>query len=201
MLVLGKGKGAIVTIKGMLMGNKLAIAFFTVGIMCPCFAQIFTWTDGQGVVHFSDTPHQGAQPVALPNVQSFSTPSSPSPSNNEAPPNAVGNPVEPEHVYKKLAITQPSNEATIRNNQGFVMITAAVEPDLFPDDNFQLIFDGEVLGKPQPIPVFQISGINRGAHSFAIQVVNKQGEVLITSENITVFMHNPRAGMVKNAGG
>ena len=36
----------------------------------PVIAQVaYTWVDKDGVIHFSDTPRQGAKAIALPNLE------------------------------------------------------------------------------------------------------------------------------------
>ncbi len=78
-----------------------------------------------------------------------------------------------------------------------MVITAITEPpNLFDGDNFQLLLDGTPIGKPQANSVFQLNAVDRGTHTVAMQIVNKEGEVLISSEPVTFFMH--RARLMKN---
>lgn len=155
-------------------------------------AQIFKWTDSQGVVHFSDNPHSGAQKVVVPKAQSFSPPVSQTPVTNEEPKKKS---VPGDAKYTKITIMQPQNEATIRNNQGYVVVAVELEPALVDGDMLQMLFDGAPMGEPQPNTLFQLNGIYRGKHTLAVQVLNAAGEVLLTSDPITIFMHRPRVGM------
>ncbi|HHT0591596.1 TPA: DUF4124 domain-containing protein [Legionella anisa] len=160
--------------------------------------QIYKWTDSQGNVHFSDTPRKGAETVIIPETQSFS---SPTPSTTQTPaqkhePIDQDDTVKLKHSYTKIAITDPESGATIRNNQGFVAVTAQVEPDLRPGDKLQLIYDSRTLGKPQVNPVFEIKGMNRGTHNLSVQIVDADGNVLDTSDPITIYVFRPRVGMV-----
>ncbi|MFI4919549.1 MAG: DUF4124 domain-containing protein [Legionellales bacterium] len=175
--------------------KKTIFAVSLITVICAAHAQIYKWTDSQGNVHFSDTPHEGAEQLSIPNAQSYAPPkglSSPVPQ-----PNASSE--QKDHGYTKIAINQPQNEATIRNNQGYLVVAAQLEPDLAPGDVLQLIFDGSPLGDPQTALLFQLNGIYRGSHTIAIQVLDAGGNVLNTSEPITIFMHRPYAGM--GAGG
>lgn len=161
-------------------------------------AQIFKWTDSNGVVHFSDHPHDGAKVIKLPDAQTYSPPAVPALNNeastaNEKSSNSSG------EVYTSLAITQPLNEATIRNNKGYLVVVAQLQPELIPGNKYQLLFDGAPLGDAQPNPAFQLNGINRGSHTVAVQVVNAEGDALITSDSVTFFMHRPFVGMGKKA--
>ncbi|KGP63466.1 hypothetical protein EP47_05615 [Legionella norrlandica] len=173
--------------------NKLVSFVLLMMIICCSHAQIYKWTDSQGVVHFSDKPHEGAEKVKIPETQTYTPPENGSGGSSE--PKEVKK--EEEEKYTRLEIIQPQNEATIRNNQGYVVVAVQIEPDLSSGDNLQLIFDGAPLGDPQPNLLFQLNGIYRGSHTIAVQVLNANGEVVKTSESITIYMHRPRVGMVK----
>lgn len=165
-------------------------------VTCAVCAQVYKWTDSQGVIHFSDRPHSGAETIKNIDIQSYSTPA----------PSAVPSikPTEEEPVEKKqeeytgLTISEPKEQETIRNNQGEVVVIVNVEPELFPDNTLQLIVDGVSKGAPQNKLAFTLSGIYRGTHTVAVQVLDANGKVLKTSPEITFFMQRPRVGMVNN---
>lgn len=174
---------------------RLLLAVTSFLMINVAHAQIYKWIDSQGVVHFSDKPHPGSEQIIIPNVPGYSPPvgqNTGSQQNQEQQSTAQ----EEQNQYTKIAIIQPLNEATIRNNQGFVLVAVEMEPALADGDNLQLVFDGAPMGEPQPNLVFQLNGIYRGKHTLAVQIINSEGEVLLTSENITIFMHRPRVGMV-----
>lgn len=164
-------------------------------ITCASFAQVYKWTDTQGVVHFSDTPHPGAESIDNIKTQDYSTPASNQ--QQSTVPTIKKQVVKPQEEYTKLAITQPSDQETIRNNQGYVVVTTVVEPKLFRGNTIQIIFDGKPQGAPQTSLMFQLNNIYRGTHTIAVQILNEQGEVLQTSSEVTIFMQRPRVGMVK----
>ncbi|CAM2941958.1 Uncharacterised protein [Legionella steigerwaltii] len=180
--------------------NKFFVSLSLMMVICAsyAYAQIYKWTDSQGNVHFSDTPHKGAQVITIPDAQSFS---SPTPSNTSRPPQHDNHTEKLKHTYTKLAIVQPETSTTIRNNQGFVAVTVEVEPDLFPGDKLQLIYDNGVLGEPQRNPVFEISGMYRGTHTLAVQILDADGNVIETSDSITIYVFRPRVGMVPGTRG
>ncbi|HBD7470011.1 TPA: DUF4124 domain-containing protein [Legionella pneumophila] len=175
--------------------NKLPLFVFLMMVICLSSAQIYKWTDSQGVVHFSDKPHQGAEKIKIPEAQTYTPPANETGGSSEQEQKSVKQ--EDQEKYTKLEIIQPQNEATIRNNQGYVVVAVQIEPDLSPGNNLQLIFDGAPLGEPQPNLIFQLNGIYRGSHTIAVQVLNDKGDVLKVSDSITIFMHNPRVGMGK----
>ncbi|WP_131779642.1 DUF4124 domain-containing protein [Legionella bozemanae] len=171
-------------------------------IMVICVAsyatQIYKWTDSQGNVHFSDTPRQGAKTVTIPETQSFSSPTPSTPQTATQKPEQINqdDTIKFKHSYTKIAIAEPQTGATIRNNQGFVAVTAEVEPDLRSVDKLQLIYDNGVLGEPQTTPMFEIKGMYRGSHTLAVQIVDADGNVIETSDPITIYVFRPRVGMV-----
>ncbi|KTD21269.1 DUF4124 domain-containing protein [Legionella londiniensis] len=154
-------------------------------------AEIYKWTDSEGNVHFSDKPHPGAEKIDLPPVQTFSPPPTPPPAETMVNPEVAAK--TPDY---EIAISQPENDATIRNNQGSVSVALEIQPRLNPGDKVQIVFDGTPIGEPQTATVFQLSDINRGAHTLAAQIVGSDGKVISTSETITIYMHRPRVGMV-----
>lgn len=178
---------------------KKLFTFLLFITVCASYAQIYKWTDGNGVVHFSDTPHSGAEIVTIPDAQALTPQANKTPnieSELEKQPAATA---EGEHHYSEIEIVDPANEATIRNNQGTVDIHIAVKPKLFTGDNLQLLLDGTAVGAPQNNLSFQLSGIDRGTHAIGVQVIDAEGNVLITSDKVTIYMHRARVGMVRRS--
>ncbi len=170
---------------------KYAYVLWVFFAINPVQAQVFKWTDSSGVVHFSDKPHEGAVQVELPNVQPSSLPP-PNPT-GEAP----GAPLAtPEATTYTVTISQPEDQATIRNNQGYVPVIVELEPKMATENKLQMIYDGSPLGEPQVAPVFALRDIPRGSHTIAVQLLNSAGEVISTSDSITFYLHRPMAGMV-----
>lgn len=180
--------------------NKFAlllslVIFFIISVS---YAQVYKWTDSQGLVHFSDTPHDGAQKVKIPDAQTFSPPTIPKTQFPDQDENGKMTPKD--HKYNKIVITQPTNEATIRNNDGYLIVAVQLEPNLVNGDKLQLLFDGSPLGDPQTNLIFQLNGIYRGSHTISVQALDEGGAVLNTSDPVTVFMQRPRVGMGKAGG-
>jgi hypothetical protein len=157
------------------------------------WAEIYKWTDANGVVHFSDKPHPGAAQITLPPVQSFSTPPVPV----EAAPTFQENQEAAVASNENYTITtkEPEDLATIRNTQGYIPVSFVVEPELKNGDQIQLLLDGKPMGEPQASTVFALRNIDRGTHTIEAQILNNAGEVVSTSEEITVFMQQPRVNM------
>ena len=174
--------------------NKFVLTVVLMSMICVSYAQVYKWTDSQGVIHFSDSPHDGAQKVKIPDDQIFSPPSP----KQDLPPQDEDQVGEKKQKYTTIAIVQPLNESTIRNNDGSVSVSVQLEPSLSPGDKVQLIFDGSPLGEPQPNIHFELAGIYRGSHTITVEVVNANGGVIITSDSITIYMQRPRVGMAQH---
>ncbi|WP_419421017.1 DUF4124 domain-containing protein [Legionella sp. D16C41] len=173
------------------------IIFALLIINNPLFAEIYKWTDGQGVVHFSDEPHPGAEKIVLPPTQVSSPLPTKIPTTNTTAhtTNDDDNSVANQESYK-VSILAPKHETTIRNNQGYVSVVINTEPKLEKGELLQLIFDGQALGKPQVNNTFVLNNVNRGAHTIAVQIIGVNGDILSTSEPVTFYMQRARVGMV-----
>ena len=166
----------------------------------PVEAKIYRWTDSSGQVHFTDQPHKGAVPVDLPPVQTYSPPEPAQKKVVNTPPsNAVNDDETSSPGYKVVRIVQPTQEATIRNNQGLVPVLVEFDPQLKANDKVQLIFDGKPLGSPQNSPTFTLTDVYRGSHTVSVQVFSSDGQMINESEPVTFFMHRARVGQAAGA--
>ena len=166
-----------------------------ISIVCvwtPLHAEVYKWTDSSGNVHYTDMPHKGAEKLDLPEGQSYSSPPV-SPTEATKPADIDK---ETDTTKYNISIIQPQNQATIRNNQGYVPVVVDVQPELKAGYQLQLIYDGTSLGKPQESPMFALNNVLRGSHTISVQLLSPDGEVVENSEPVTVFMHRPRVGMV-----
>lgn len=175
--------------------KKYCLGLWIIIAMSPLLAQssqIYKWTDSSGSVHFSDKPHPGAEEIELPAVQTYSAPKMPA---QPIPPTPI---VEEEETtgYEKLKIVQPEDQATIRNPQGFVSVLVDMQPKLKRGDKLQLLYDGSPVAEPQISPVFALQNITRGSHTLSAQILNGNGNVLASTEPITIYMMPPRVNMV-----
>ncbi len=155
----------------------------------PLRAEIYKWADNNGTIHFSDKPRAGAEKVTLPPTQTFSPEKKP---DIATPAPEVTQPVPT--LYTNLSIVQPQDQETIWSNPGLLSVITRVEPELQKGDKLQLIFDGAPIGSPQTELVFALNNVNRGSHTLVLNVLNEQGEVIESTQPITIFMHQTRVG-------
>lgn len=178
---------------GFLCMRILSLIFGLLIIMTPLQAQVYKWTDSEGNVHYTDKPHPDAEKLDLPEVQTYSSPPTPTPQ-QPVTDQKVDEEKEPDDF--SVAITQPQNQATIRNNQGYVPVMVSIEPELRQGYKLQMVFDGQDLGEPQASPMFALNNVLRGSHTLMVKLLSPEGEIVETTEQVTIFMHRPRVGMV-----
>lgn len=135
-----------------------------------------------GSVTYTDQPVPGSQPVSLGRINTSEplatvTPSKPKPEPKAAQP-------------VTLSVYAPAPEATIRNNTGDVTITAATDRKV--SGRFTLLLDGEAVGTNNT-GVFSLTGVDRGAHQYQIQLSDNTGKILASSPTQTFYMHQASA--------
>ena len=86
----------------------------------------------------------------------------------------------------KVSITSPEPEATIRNNNGQFSITAATTPAF--RGRYRLTFDGQPT-RINSSGKFNLTGIDRGAHTYHIDIIDNKGKTLASSPQQTLYLH------------
>ena len=140
-------------------------------------AQAYTWTDEDGVVHYSDRPEPGAKEIVLPESNTVRTrqiarPSTPADTSDEA---EDAGPFR----YETLEVSAPAPEETLWNIEGVLNVSLALSPALQPGHQVRVYFDGEarmVQGTS-----FQIDEVYRGVHNIQAEVVDETGKLMIRS--------------------
>lgn len=152
----------------------------------PAVAQIYKYTDANGNTAFSNQPPNGtkAETVDLPPLNRVGTVAAP------VAPSAPQNPsqVQPNvTAYQVLELTDLSDGEALRANNGSFTVGVAIQPRLQSGHLLQLLVDGQPYGAPTNVPRIQVMELERGEHSFSVQVV--QGTQLIQQSqtiNLTV---------------
>ncbi|MGI2261096.1 DUF4124 domain-containing protein [Shewanella sp. GXUN23E] len=146
----------------------------------PLQASVYRWVDEQGVVHYSDTPVEGAVIIELKENTH----------NKMVLPNLPDTPQEQaDAVGYQLQITEPEQEATIRDNNGDFNVLAAITPQPPEGTRYQLLLDGQAWGTAQPRPVFQLTGIDRGEHTLSIKAYSAAGKLLASTPERIIYLH------------
>ncbi|KJF93177.1 DUF4124 domain-containing protein [Photobacterium angustum] len=149
---------------------------------------IYSWTDENGVVHFTDqpqTPDATAYPLSVTEVSGNIEQTADTIDTQTTDLTVVE---EPAKTITTVSLVSPMHEQTIRNNEGIINIHAVTNSKLNNQTQAQLVVDGVVKGEPQTELTWTLDNIDRGSHQLQIQLV-KGGKVIASSDSITVYLH------------
>jgi hypothetical protein len=150
-------------------------------------ATVYKWVDDNGVVHYSDQPHENSQKVELKAPQTYTAPKAPAtPPSRPAPQSK-----SPVQVYQSCAVSEPSNDQVFMNTD---TVTAGVtaQPAIRPGDTAIVTLDGQrVPGVPASGGQFTISPVDRGTHSIQMTVQDSNGATVCSSSTVTFHVQQP----------
>ena len=148
-------------------------------------AKVYKWVDDQGVVHYTDTPHQGAEEIKL---HKETAPATPPQRTGKSSRESSGNKGIISGNYDTFTIAEPENNQTVRSNQGLVSISFFIEPALQSGHKIRLFVDGRRLKNELTSTHFSLKGINRGTHSLRAEVIGEDGEPTASTDSITFHL-------------
>lgn len=164
----------------------LAIWLFVLAIPLeakPNTAKIYVWRNEAGVLVFSDSPRPGAEEAEEVNIKtSPNTMPSVDTSVLDIKPKKVSD------VYQ-VEITQPVNDATVRDNTGSVYISGRIKPVFTRGHKIQLYLNNTPYESPQPQAMFILRNVDRGEHQVRMELINDKGKVIASSDSVTFYMH------------
>ncbi|MBR9788048.1 MAG: DUF4124 domain-containing protein [Vibrionaceae bacterium] len=185
----------------------LLCALSSVLITPVILAQVaYTWVDKDGVIHFSDTPCQGAKAIALPNLEA-SAPAPEVESTESLAPQVNKTSDEAQEVPKtqpekpqplQLTMLSPKHDETLRSNRGRITIQLETNRKLGIGEQLQLLLDGNPYEAPQTLLSWQLNDIDRGTHTLSVHA-KRSGKLIASSSPITVHLH--RASIKPSANG
>jgi hypothetical protein len=159
------------------METRTILALLGLLAAAAAMADAYTWTDEEGIVHYSDRPQPGATRIVLadpntgrsPAPQRRSTPSS-TPSDDTAPDTGP-------FRYESFEVTSPGAEETLWNIEGVLNVSLSLTPALQPGHQVRVYFDGNqqiVSGMS-----FQLDEVWRGVHNLQAEVLDETGQMMI----------------------
>lgn len=163
---------------------RLLIIISMLLVSFTSYATVYKWIDKDGQIHYTDKPMNNAVAVEFEDNTKNHVSLPPPPSIPNNPP-----PKKTSLIKYQLTISNPVEEETIRNNNGNVTVRAQLNPKAPPQSRFQLYLDEKVLGQPQTSLIFTLQNINRGQHSIIIKLLNKNGNIIASSQPRTIFLH------------
>jgi hypothetical protein len=153
-------------------------------LACPlAFAgPVYKWVDENGVVHYSDQPHENSQKIQVGAPQTYKATQYP----DSAAAASAGS-----QVSYKCAVTSPADQQTFTNTDA-VGVGAQVEPALHADTPIFVMLDGRMLtDQPTDALQFTLRGLERGEHNLSIVVRDAGGKVACASPAVTFFVRLP----------
>jgi hypothetical protein len=163
------------------------------GLLCALSSQaqnstreLWTWTDANGVTHFSDRPVPGARRMELANT---ATPA-PATAPTTASPAPVARQERPAAAqYRSLEIWEPEQDASFFGADVEVNVRMRVEPELAAGHRLLLFLNGERVEGATDALDHTLTGLPRGSHTLTA-VIRDEG-------NIELFRSQPRVFHVR----
>ncbi|MGP8308077.1 DUF4124 domain-containing protein [Vibrio sp. YIC-376] len=155
----------------------------------------YTWVDKNGVVHFSDTPNQGAKTIDLPNLETVAP--APKVESTESLTHQANKLEETEELPQaqsekpqplQLTLLSPKHGDTLRSNRGLIDVQLEMNRKLGIGEQLQLLLDGNPYGAPQNHSTWQLNNIDRGTHTLSVHA-KRSGKLIASTSPITVHLH------------
>ena len=166
------------------------ISWLIAGAICLALTQItiaqpvYKVTDADGNITFTGTPRFSGEST----IEEHSV-TAPNSVKSNATIRAAAAPVEAEEPIRyDTRIVTTANNSTIPMGHGNFTVQAALNPRLAPDDNLQLLLDGEPAGAPQRIANWQLTNVYRGEHRLQVVLLDESGTQRDTSAASTVYL-------------
>jgi hypothetical protein len=139
-------------------------------------ADAYTWTDEDGIVHYSDRPQPGATRIILaePNTGRSPAPRSRATTGGaDSDDTSDATPLR----YESFEVTSPGAEETLWNIEGVLNVSLSLTPALQPGHQVRVYFDGN----PQIVSgtSFQLNEVWRGVHNLQAEVLDETGQMMI----------------------
>jgi len=159
---------------------RLLTACLLCVLALPATAQIYKYTDANGNTVFTNQPPEGqaSESVELKPTNTVEAQQPVEIKQPEAPPQNLP-------PYSELTLTDIPSDEALRANNGTFSVGVKIKPRLQPGHAFRLLLDGQPYGQPSNVPRLQLTNIDRGEHSLAVEVIS--GERQIQQSPTVVF--------------
>jgi len=145
--------------------------------------EVYTYRDKNGNVVFTDKPAKNSKKhevKELPTMPAFAVPAK-KPEEEK--------PVEAEFSYTSLSIITPRNADHLENGYaGNVEVAGVLSPSLRADDQIVLLDNGGIAAKGRQTH-FKLENLSRGEHHLQMEVRDKKGKPLISSNPVLLYVH------------
>lgn len=159
---------------------RLLTACLLCTLALPAAAQIYKYTDSNGNTVFTNQPPEGQATESV-ELQPTNTVPPQQPVVVEQPKQAE----QDQQSYSQLALTDIPSEEALRANSGTFTVGVDIEPRLQPGHSLRLLLDGQPHGQASNVPRLQVTNVDRGEHSLAVEVLS--GELQIQQSDTVTF--------------
>jgi hypothetical protein len=164
--------------------RTLLFTLMSVACTAAVSATVYKWVDDDGVIHYSDQPHENAQKVELKAPQTYSAPKAPS-----IPATSSRNSSRPASSYQSCSVSSPMNDQVFENTSE-VTAGVSVQPAVRAGDSVVVTLDGQPIpGVPVSGGQFAISPVDRGTHTIQMTVRDASGATVCSSPAVTFHVH------------
>jgi hypothetical protein len=143
---------------------------------------VWTWTDENGVVHYSDRPVPGAREIELRGAQTIPIPQAET--RTEAPGLARSD-VQP---YRTVQVISPSAEETLWNIGGNLTVQIATDPGLRGEHRVDVSLNGQRMNLESASTRVTVPEVWRGEHVLRALILDSEGRELQRSEPIVFYV-------------
>jgi hypothetical protein len=162
------------------METRAILALLGIFVAAVATADVWRWVDENGVVHFSDTPVEGAERIDVSESSRttgsriFTPPPQVAADGDQAPQ------APQEFRYESLTIATPAAEQTLWNIEGTLNVSLALTPGLQSGHQVRVYFNGQ----PRMVnsTSFTIDEVWRGVHNIQAEVLDETGKLMIRSQ-------------------
>lgn len=146
---------------------------------------VYKWTDADGVVHYSDQPHPGAEKVDIGTVQSLNMP---------VPKGAPARPAKPEPEkpaaglgYTEVSVSSPQAGRTYIDEP--IPVSLAIVPGLLPGHTITWYLNDSPLD--QTGDSFTFERLDRGAYTLYATITDAAGGESISTRTVPFYVRQP----------
>ena len=144
-------------------------------------AEVFSWKDAKGIVHYGDSPPESikAKAVVLPQltiVKDYGKLYKPVLTAEERGLTTAKQKTEKENsFYKTFTILAPKDKQAIRANDGDVTVMLSLKPKLLPNHTLSVYLDGKKMAEGG-LRMVNLTNLDRGEHKVYAVINKKQGD-------------------------
>ncbi|HXQ30732.1 MAG TPA: DUF4124 domain-containing protein [Steroidobacteraceae bacterium] len=177
--------------RSLLVGLCLAVSLGGIGAAARAETTLYKWVDQDGITHYSDRPAPGAEPVQIPNAQTYK-------GTRPVQAKKASNAKTVFKGYTRVEITYPADGETIANTGGTVAAVAAVEPAVAAGHQLWFSLDGARQTEPAQGLTTTLH-VERGSHTLEVTISDESGRDIVSSAPVT-FIYRQNAGVAAPRG-